>query len=153
MSHAEQLERETEHTREQIANTLDELRARMTPGYVFDQLADRMGAGAATTFARNLRDQAVNNPLPIALVGAGLTWLMLGPRRTAAGGTGRQDMASAVRQGDVEEAVEGWGATTADAAQSAGKSAAEAGENIRDFAGSVADSAREGAAQAGDNIR
>ncbi len=42
MSHAEQLERETEHAREQIANPLDELRTRMTPGYVLDQLADRM---------------------------------------------------------------------------------------------------------------
>src|SRR5205085_1358392 len=50
MSHAEQLERETERTRTQIANTLDELRTCMTPGHVLDQLADRVSDGAAAAF-------------------------------------------------------------------------------------------------------
>src|SRR5439155_22330322 len=86
MSHAEQLERETEQTRTQIANTLDELRTCMTPGHVLDQLADRVSDGAAAAFAQNLKHQTVNNPLPVVLIGAGLAWLMLGPRGSSAGG-------------------------------------------------------------------
>src|SRR4051794_39400124 len=85
MSHAEQLEREAEQTRTQIANTLDELRACVTPGHVLDQLADRVSDGATAAFTRNLKNQTVNNPLPVMLIGAGLAWLMLGPRGRSSG--------------------------------------------------------------------
>ena len=80
MSHVEQLERETEQTRTQIADTLDELKASMTPSHVLHQLADRINDGAPAAFARNLKDQAVSNPLSGALIGAGLGWLMLSPK-------------------------------------------------------------------------
>ncbi|KRR27591.1 DUF3618 domain-containing protein [Bradyrhizobium retamae] len=72
MSHVEQLERETEQTRAEISSTLDELRACMTPGHVLDRLADRVSQGAGAAFTRNLKDQTVNNPLPVMLIGAGL---------------------------------------------------------------------------------
>ncbi|ODM74065.1 hypothetical protein A6X20_11930 [Bradyrhizobium elkanii] len=54
----------------------------MTPGHVLDQLADRVIDGAGAAFARNLRDQAVRNPMPLVLMGASLAWLMLGGRST-----------------------------------------------------------------------
>jgi hypothetical protein len=78
MSHAEQLERETEQTRAEISSTLDELRACMTPGHVLDQMVDRVSGGTGAAFMRNL------NPLPVTLIGAGLAWLMLGSRGTSA---------------------------------------------------------------------
>ena len=40
MAYSEQLERDTQSCRDQLADTLDELRARMTPGEVVDQLVD-----------------------------------------------------------------------------------------------------------------
>ena len=40
MAHSEQLERDTQSCRDQLADTLDELRARMSPGEVVDQLVD-----------------------------------------------------------------------------------------------------------------
>ena len=40
MTDAERFERESEQARAEIANTLDERRACMTPGHVLDQLAD-----------------------------------------------------------------------------------------------------------------
>src|SRR5438874_12629951 len=74
---SEQLRREAEHSRAQVAGTLEELRTRITPGQVVDQLADYAGDSGAGEFFRNLGRQAVNNPLPVSLMGAGLAWLML----------------------------------------------------------------------------
>jgi hypothetical protein len=137
MSHAEQLEQETEQTRAQIADTLDELRACMTPGHVLHQLADRMSDGAAAAFARNLKDQTVNNPLPVALIGAGLAWLMLSPRGSSST-TGRAG-------GDAAGTVGDAAGSMADSAQ---QGAAQTADTVRETAGSMADSAQETANQA-----
>jgi hypothetical protein len=144
MTHAEQLERETEQARAEIAHTLDELRSCMTPGHILDQFADRMNAGAATAFARNLRDQAVNNPLPVTLIGTGLAWLMLGGRGAADGDTIGEVTDRASRLG--QEAVEG-------AVDTAGQTASVARDNLGEAAGSMTDAARQGAAQTADALR
>src|SRR5215211_7856224 len=81
MSTSEQLERETQEERARIAETLDELRAQMTPGHVVDRLVDYATETSGGAFFRNLRQQAVDNPVPTALVGAGLAWLALAGRR------------------------------------------------------------------------
>src|SRR5690242_19632674 len=128
MTHAEQLERETEQARADIAGTLDELRARMTPGHVLDQLTDRMNAGATAAFARNLRDQTVNNPLPVALIGTGLAWLMLGHRGGAAASDLSDTTSRASRVG--REAVK-------EAADAAGQSASETQDQVRETAGAM----------------
>ena len=78
MTYTDQLEHETEQIRSQIADTLDELRACMTPGEVINQIADRVGDAGGAAFVANLKRQTINNPVPIALIGAGLAWLMLG---------------------------------------------------------------------------
>src|SRR2546423_15641711 len=85
---SEQLRRETEQARAELAQTLGELRARITPGQVVDQLVDYAGDTGAAEFFRNLARQAVNNPLPVALMGAGLAWLMLGGRASGRGASG-----------------------------------------------------------------
>ena len=74
---SDQLRREAEQSRAQLTQTLEELRARITPGQVVDQLADYAGDRGAGEFFRNLGRQALNNPLPVTLMGAGLAWLML----------------------------------------------------------------------------
>jgi Protein of unknown function (DUF3618) len=78
MTYTEQLEHETEQARSRIADTLEELRACMTPGQVVNQLADRVGDAGARAFLNNLKRQTVDNPVPVALIGAGIAWLMLG---------------------------------------------------------------------------
>jgi ElaB/YqjD/DUF883 family membrane-anchored ribosome-binding protein len=155
MSHAEQLEREAEQTRAQIASTLEELRACMTPGHVLDQLADRVSDGSGLAFARNLRDQAVRNPMPIALMGASLAWLMLGGRLTD--GVMRRGGERLRHASDTAESVR-------DAADRAGKSAAEQGSEWsdkasrvgRDIAESVrstTEDAKQAASRTGDRLR
>jgi hypothetical protein len=80
MATSEQLEREAEKTRAQIVESLDELRERMTPGQFVDQAFDFARDGRAGQFVRNLGRQAAENPLPVALIGAGIGWLMIGGR-------------------------------------------------------------------------
>jgi len=132
MSHAEQLERETEQTRLQIADTLDELKESMTPAHVLHQLADRISDGAPAAFARNLKDQAVNNPLPVALISAGLAWLMLTPRNS---------------NGSL---VRGSGEGLQEAGDSAQQRAAEATGAARETAGSIASTTRQAASKTAD---
>ncbi len=179
MSHVEQLEQETEQTRSRIADTLDELRACMTPGHVVDQLADRLSDGAAAAFARNLKDQTVSNPLPVALIGAGLAWLMLSPRgsnRSFIRGSGARlrtatnDAAESV--GDMADsagrAASGKSAEWSESAANFGRNAREtlsatterAGQaggdmagSVKDAAGSMTDAAQQAAAQTAGTFR
>lgn len=144
MSHVEQLERETERTRAQIADTLDELKESMTPSHVLHQLADRINDGAPAAFARNLKDQAVNNPLSIALIGAGLGWLMLSPRGSGGDLTRRsgerlQNAVHATQKHAAETADAGW-ETAGSVADSARQTVGQAADALRDTAGSASDS-------------
>ena len=79
---SEQLEQESERTRARLAETLEELRARLTPGQVVDQLVDYARDGAAGEFVRNLGHEVRRNPLPITLIGAGIGWLMMANGRS-----------------------------------------------------------------------
>jgi len=71
------LERETEETRAQLEHTLDELRARVSPGQLLDQATDYLRNSSGRAFLGNLRDEVVRNPLPVALVGAGIAWIAI----------------------------------------------------------------------------
>src|SRR5258708_12979903 len=82
------LGREAEARRAQLAQTFDELRARVTPGHVLDRLVDYATDSGGSDFFRNLRDQTVANPLALGIVGAGLAWLMLSNGRPARGTPG-----------------------------------------------------------------
>jgi|RhiMetdeSRZDD1v2_1073273.scaffolds.fasta_scaffold83944_4 uncharacterized protein DUF3618 len=80
MSTSEQLEREAEQTRAEIASMLEELRSRMTPGQIVDQILDFARDSTGGQFFNNLRRQVTDNPVPVALVGAGIAWFMLSGR-------------------------------------------------------------------------
>ena len=63
----------------QIAATLNELRSRIETGQMVDQvLSYARGHGGSQFRQARLGDQVKTNPLPIALVAAGLGWLMVG---------------------------------------------------------------------------
>jgi hypothetical protein len=76
MSNSAQFEHEAERTRAHLHDTVAELRSRLTVGQVADQLWDLAKDGLGGDFARNLARQAANNPMPVALAGTGLAWLM-----------------------------------------------------------------------------
>jgi hypothetical protein len=54
---SDQLEQEAEQTRAQLAVTLAELRARMTPGQVIDSVVDYASEGPAAEFLNNLGER------------------------------------------------------------------------------------------------
>lgn len=85
MASSEQLEREAEATRARIAATLAELRTRISPGQMLDDALDHARDGNGAELVRNLGRQAADNPVPVALLGAGLAWLMLAQRKSANG--------------------------------------------------------------------
>src|SRR6185295_4195199 len=76
MTNSAQFEHEAERTRAHLNDTMSELRSRMTVGQVADQVWDLAKDSLGGDFAKNLARQAANNPMPVALVGTGLAWLM-----------------------------------------------------------------------------
>src|SRR5436190_9059426 len=105
MSTSEQLEREAEASRESISYHLDELRSRMTAGEIVDQVMDYARNGTGGQFAENLRRQVVNNPLPVALIGAGISWLLMSGSKAPADRASRLKGAST--KGVVDSTFEG----------------------------------------------
>jgi hypothetical protein len=162
MTYSEQLERETESCREQLADTLDELRMRMTPGEVVDQLVEYARDTTGGQFVENLKQQVANNPLPVALIGAGLAWLM----------SGKGVSASRLRQNAAwcADKARRWTSQSADAAvrSTQGTGAAAAAESgavsramdamgdtsarIKDATARMADAASAAGAAFGDSV-
>jgi hypothetical protein len=71
-----ELERDVRRSRAQVEEALHELRDRLSPGEWVDQIAHYGG-----TFTRGLGQIAKHNPVPVALVGVGLAWILLGSGR------------------------------------------------------------------------
>jgi ElaB/YqjD/DUF883 family membrane-anchored ribosome-binding protein len=81
MKSSERLELETEEARARVTNTLEELRARATPGQLVDQVIDYARDSSGGAFFNNLGRQVVDNPLPIALLGMSVAWLAIASGR------------------------------------------------------------------------
>ena len=69
---AASLEREANAVRTQVADTAEKLRDKMTPGQMIDEVADYFRNSDGSLALGNLKTQVRDNPLPLALVGAGL---------------------------------------------------------------------------------
>ena len=70
------VEREVEATRGQIDRTVEALKEKMQPKELFDE-ATRMMGGTSNKVLTTVVEQAKENPIPIALIGAGIAWLAL----------------------------------------------------------------------------
>lgn len=73
-----ELERQAEAARARLADTADELKARMSPGQIMDEVLNQFRGGDGTEMLANLKTQARDNPMALALIGSGMAWLMLG---------------------------------------------------------------------------
>jgi len=74
---AAELEREVEMQRHRVSDTIDEIQTRLSPGQLVDQLMSYTKGGSGE-FAKNMGRSAMENPLPVALLGVSLFWLMTG---------------------------------------------------------------------------
>ena len=91
MTHSERLERETERTRAEVEHTLAELRGRMSPGQIAERATDYLRGSDGRALVHNLRRQVVENPLPAALIGAGIAWLAISTTIGRRNGHGHHD--------------------------------------------------------------
>ena len=87
-------EREAELTRRRLADHLDELSDRLTPGQVFDEMLSYSRAGGGTFFSA-FSNAMRQNPLPSLLIGAGCMMFLsekmgLRPGNGARPGNGRR---------------------------------------------------------------
>jgi hypothetical protein len=72
-----ELEREVEAQRHKIESRIGEIKERLSPGQLVDELLSFTKDGGQS-FASNLGHTVSNNPLPAALLGVSLIWLMSG---------------------------------------------------------------------------
>jgi hypothetical protein len=79
----EQILTEIYRTRDELEKTLVAIEHRLTPGQLVDQGLDYLRHSGANEFVHNLGGAAKQNPLPVALVGIGLAWLMALGRQPA----------------------------------------------------------------------
>jgi ElaB/YqjD/DUF883 family membrane-anchored ribosome-binding protein len=70
------IERELAETRARLDVRLEELERRLSPGQLVDSGLDYLRHGQGAAFARNLGAEVRDNPLPVAVTGIGLAWLM-----------------------------------------------------------------------------
>lgn len=74
-----QLQREIEMQRGKVENTIDEIQAKLSPGQLVDELLAYTKGGGGE-FVSTLQRQVTANPLPVALLGVSLAWLMAKPQ-------------------------------------------------------------------------
>lgn len=74
-SESAQLEREVEAQRQKVENRIGEIRDRLSPGQLVDELLN-MTKDGGQNFAANLGHTVGANPLPATLLGISLLWLM-----------------------------------------------------------------------------
>jgi hypothetical protein len=170
LSSSRDYQREAEHTRRRLAEGLDELSDRLTPGQVFDEMLTYSRAGSGT-FLRAFSNAMRENPLPSLLIGAGCMMFLsekMGIGRPASGNgraNGRVMRAAdeayetspageaTVRMSDAASRVAGSAASTA---RSAAASVQAGLRHTSDLAGQQAANAagavRQGAAAFGESV-
>lgn len=115
MASTEQLEREAELSRNQLAASLEELRS-ITPGRIMDEILGYAKSGSAELL-RGLGKQVAQNPLPATLIGAGLAWMIMS--------NGSSERGSAYDTRTHTTSNGSWFSGTKHAASSAAESAGE----------------------------
>jgi hypothetical protein len=81
-----QLQREIEQQRHRVESTIDQIQEKLSPGQLVDELLAYTKGGSGE-FVASLQRNITANPLPVALLGVSLAWLMAKP----AAGTNQDD--------------------------------------------------------------
>jgi len=75
--HPEEILAHMEHTRAEMDDTLYAIERRLTPGQIVDQGMHYLRNSGGREFLSNFGSSVRDNPIPVALVGVGLAWLMM----------------------------------------------------------------------------
>lgn len=79
----DEIEREIAGTRSELDQTLDALQERLSAGSLIDQARGylRDGTSGSREFMANLSESIRRNPVPAALIGVGIAWMMMAGAR------------------------------------------------------------------------
>jgi hypothetical protein len=148
---SEEVEADVEASRSELDRNVAALKEKLTPGQLLDEAREMMGAGGRQV-ASKFVEQAKQNPMPLAVMGVGLAWLMASNRSGSAPAEPRRfsayDIDTEPSGGAVSETAEGL---KAKAAQVKAKTA-ETVATARDKLAGGASSVKEGARQAVQNL-
>lgn len=145
------IERDLNATRARLDTRLRELGERFSPGQLLDEALDYMRNNQGVDFTRRLANSVRERPIPVALAGVGIAWLMAaGPRPpervvyrhgTANRGPYRSDLgpdAAGTASGTDDLADRVWAGGLAGRAWKAGKAITRnEGESDADYRGRV----------------
>ncbi|EUB98334.1 Protein of unknown function DUF3618 [Rhizobium sp. CF080] len=97
-----EIEREIEQDRQRIEDRIDAIQQRMSPGQLVDEVMAYAKSSGGGEYVGNLGNAMKKNPIPVALIGVSLAWLMAGPKNNVAGGNeGERDYPLAPIHGDI----------------------------------------------------
>ncbi len=122
--------------------TLAAIEQRLTPGQLVDQGLDYVRNSGANEFVSNLGGSVKNNPIPVALMGIGMAWLMA---------TGNRKPSYAYPP--EESSGPGMMQRTSERMSSAKDSMSHTAHSARARVGQMGQSARERAGQLGESAR
>ena len=157
---AAEVEEEVVAQRDQLDRTVEALKDKMTPGQLFDEATHAMGGAGQQVLAKFV-EQAKENPMPLAVMGLGLAWLMSSsprPSSRAAYGVAAATYQEADGPGNLGDGK--GGAAVGDAVHSiaekasglvsaAGHLAAGAGHRASDMTGTAGHALSDAAASVG----
>lgn len=83
---AAELQREIEMQRTKVEDTIDQIQQKLSPGQMVDELLAYTKGGGGE-FVSTLQRQVTANPLPVALLGVSLAWLMAKPANGSSNGS------------------------------------------------------------------
>lgn len=72
------IEREIENDRERIGEKLSAIQDKLTPGQLIDEALGYLRSSGGAEYIGNLGSSMKSNPVPVALMGISLAWLMAG---------------------------------------------------------------------------
>ena len=156
----QEVEREVQQSRADVEETLEAIQERLSPGQMFEQVVDYMRSSNGGDFLRNLGTVVRDNPVPVALVGTGLVWLMLSSSRA---GRREYDDADELLEGyrnsrhgnelseDAGQSA-GWGESARETARDFSEGARTGARSVRDRAGRLGASARHRVNESGEQL-
>ena len=78
---SDSIEQDLDDTRSRLDATIGALQEKLAPGTVVDQAVHYFREGGGVELSRNVARSMRENPIPVALIGVGLGWLMLSSTR------------------------------------------------------------------------
>lgn len=89
---AAELQREVEQQRSRLEDRIDQIQEKLSPGQLVDELLNYTKGGGGD-FLNSLQKNVTANPLPVALLGVSLAWLIAKPGSSSAASSTSSDRA------------------------------------------------------------